>query len=321
MRLLITGGTGFFGRALIKHLESERKASGGLLFENVTVLSRSPKEFSVRHPVLASLPWLQWHSGDVLRLESLPLQRFSHILHAASDSTEAAGLTPLDRYRQIALGTENMLKFAVQSGAERFLLTSSGGVYGPQPVEMAQIYENFCGIPDPLQSSSTYGLGKRIAEHLCFLYGQTYGIEIVIARCFAFVGQDLPLDAHFAIGNFIRDALQKTYIEVGGDGTPVRTYMDQRDLSHWLMTLLERGRSGQAYNVGSDAEITIRDLALLVRDTLAPDKPVNIARKITAQSNRNRYVPSITKARTELGLSLQHSLEEAILESVGAARR
>jgi len=161
--------------------------------------------------------------------------------------------------------------------------------------------------------SSTYGLGKRVAEHLCLLFGQCYGLETVIARCFAFVGQDLPLDAHFAIGNFIRDALQNPSIEVGGDGTPVRSYMDQRDLCHWLLVLLERGHASEAYNVGSDAAITVRDLAYLVRDTLAPSKPVNIAGKsFPIQSFRNRYVPSTTKARTQFELTLSHSLQEAL---------
>jgi dTDP-glucose 4,6-dehydratase len=209
---------------------------------------------------------------------------------------------------------------AVRLQARRFLLTSSGGVYGPQPAEMAQIPEDYLGMPNTLHMSSTYGIGKRMAEHLCFLYWKTHGLETVIARCFAFIGQDLPLDAHFAIGNFIRDAMQKPTIEVGGDGTPVRTYMDQRDLSRWLITLAERGRPGQAYNVGSDIEITIRDLAHLVRDTLSPDKPVQIAGKITENIHRNRYVPSTAKARSELNLNLVYSLQDAIYESVGITR-
>lgn len=326
-RLLITGGTGFFGRALLRHFHSEAtSAASGQPhnFDEVIVLSRNPEAFANRYPALASAPWLLWVRGDVCQPQTLDAllvgEAVSAVLHAATDSTDAAALSPIDKLDQIVDGTRNVLQLAVRLRARRFLMTSSGGVYGPQPAEMEQIPETYCGMPDPLQVSSTYGLGKRMAEHLCHLYATSYGLETVIARCFAFVGQDLPLDAHFAIGNFIRDALHKPSIEVGCDGTPVRSYMDQRDLSRWLLALLERGRAGHAYNVGSDAAITIRDLAYLVMDTLAPGKPVSIAVKISAQSFRNRYVPSISKARTELGLTLEYSLEDSIRESASGFR-
>lgn len=326
-RLLITGGTGFFGRALLRHFFDEAQRvplSRPHGFSEIIIISRNPEAFANRYPELSHASWLRWARADVGQRPTLDAllvgEAVSAVLHAATDSTDAAALTPVEKLDQIVEGTRNVLDLAVRLKARRFLLTSSGGVYGPQPAEMAQIQENYGGMPDPLQMSSTYGIGKRMAEHLCFLYGQGHGLETVIARCFAFVGQDLPLDAHFAIGNFMRDALQRPSIEVGGDGTPVRTYMDQRDLSHWLMALLECGRPSQAYNVGSDAEITIRDLAHLVRDILSPNKPVNIAGRITPQSLRNRYVPSISKAQIELGLSFRYSLEDAIRESVAATR-
>ncbi|MCP9860385.1 MULTISPECIES: NAD(P)-dependent oxidoreductase [unclassified Cyanobium] len=312
MNLLITGGTGFFGRALIKYLEAERLSTGALPFEQITVLSRSPEKFSLSYSALANLAWIRWHAGDVLNPDSLPQQNFSHILHAAADSTDAAALTPLQRYQQIALGTQNILDFAVQHRTQRFLLTSSGGVYGPQPDGMAFIPETYNGMPDPLLLSSTYGIAKRQAEHLCTLYGEQYGIETVIARCFAFVGEDLPLHAHFAIGNFIRDALWHEAITVGGDGTPLRSYLDQLDLAHWLICLLLQGQPGQAYNVGSDVAISVADLAFLVRDTLAPRKSVHILRVPDQQRQRNRYIPSIEKARTDLQLDVRIALQQAI---------
>jgi UDP-glucuronate decarboxylase len=164
------------------------------------------------------------------------------------------------------------------------------------------------------------GQAKRAAEHLCALVGEQHGLETVVARCFAFVGPDLPLDAHFAIGNFIRDALTTDAITVSGDGTPLRTYLDQSDLAHWLFTLLEHGRSGLAYNVGSDEVISIAELAHLVRDVLAPEKPVHILGKPDARAARNRYVPDIRKAQQQLGLSVTVPLADAIRRTGAAAQ-
>jgi len=134
----------------------------------------------------------------------------------------------------------------------------------------------------------------------------------VVARCFAFVGPDLPLNVHFAFGNFIRDALTADAITVSGDGTPLRTYLHQSDLAHWLLTLLEHGRPGQAYNVGSDEVISIAALAHLVRDILAPGKPVHILGQSNPVAARSRYVPDIRKAQQDLVLNVSIPLAEAI---------
>ena len=316
--LLITGGTGFFGRALLRYLDSLNRANGSLPFDQVTVVSRSPKSFHLKHPLLADLSWLTWHAGDVLVPSSLPQNGNYHfILHAASDSTDAAALTPLLTYHQIVEGTENMLKFSATCGAQRFLLTSSGGAYGPQPSNMEAIPETYNGMPDPLNPSNAYGVAKRQAEHLCTQYGHQHSIETVIARCFAFAGEDLPRDAHFAIGNFIRDAIERPEITVNGNGSPIRSYMHQSDLAHWLLTLLQRGASGNAYNVGSDEAISIADLALLVRDIVSSEKQVQVKSQLLADNVfRNRYVPDISKAKMDLGLEITVPLADAIRLSV-----
>jgi len=248
--------------------------------------------------------------------QSLALvEGLTHVVHAAADSTHGDRLSPLERYDQIVTGTRNMLDFAVKCGAKRFLYISSVGVYGRQPADLDRIPEDYHGMPNPLSSANAYGVAKRAAEHLCALYAKRHGLEVVIARCFAFVGQDLPLDVHFAIGNFIRDAIWRDEILVQGDGTAVRSYMDQRDLAHWLLALLEDGKPGEAYNVGSDETISIANLAYLVRDTLSPEKPVRILGKAVGNAERNRYAPDVSKARRELGLSFNFSMREAIVES------
>ena len=248
--------------------------------------------------------------------QSLALvEGLTHVVHAAADSTHGDRLSPLERYDQIVTGTRNMLDFAVKCGAKRFLYISSGGVYGRQPADLDRIPEDYHGMPNPLSSANAYGVAKRAAEHLSALYAQRHGLEVVIARCFAFVGQDLPLDVHFAIGNFIRDALWRDEILVQGDGTAVRSYMDQRDLAHWLLALLEHGKPGEAYNVGSDEAISIADLAHLVRDVVSPGKLVRILGKSVGNSERNRYVPDVSKAMHEHRLAVVWNLSNAIQQT------
>ena len=317
--ILLTGGTGFFGKALLRLLEASEIRMDGIC--SVVVLSRDPKLFLKHQPEFSGLPWLRFHTGDILDPASLPLRdHFTHLLHAATDSTLGPQMTPLARYQQIVDGTRNLLEFAVTVGASRLLLTSSGGVYGPQPPEIATLSEDWPGSPDLHNPANAYSLGKRAAEHLCALYQEAYGIEVVIARCFAFLGRDLPLNVHFAIGNFIRDALTRDAIEVAGDGSPLRTYLYQDDLADWLLTLMRRGRPGEAYNVGSDEVVSIAALAHLVRDLLAPDKPVRILGQQQDTQGRNRYIPDIRKAERELGLRVTIPLAQAIRRT-GAAHR
>jgi len=311
-RILLTGGTGFFGRALLRHLLS----CGIDTNTSLWVLSRNPKQFQTAHPDLAVSNRIRYVQADIQARESLPWnQSFTHILHAATDSTFGPRLTPLQRFNQIVEGTTNILDLTVATGARRFLLTSSGGIYGPQPTDLEEIPEDWPGSPPLDQASTAYSQGKRAAEHLCALYRSEYGLETVVARCFAFVGPDLPLDAHFAIGNFIHDAISSNAITVAGDGTPLRTYLDQSDLARWLWTLLIEGIDGEAYNIGSEREITIGDLAHLVRDLIAPTKRVRILSEPQHSGLRSRYVPSTNKVQTLHSLRAKISLEQAIIRT------
>ena len=313
--ILLTGGTGFFGKALLRHWATVEKV--GLTVPNVTVLSRDPDLFSNKYPELVEHRWVHMHRGDVCVARSLPIsESFSHVIHAAADSTLGPKLSPFQRYDQIINGTRNMLDFAVACRANHFLFTSSGAVYGSQPPHMDSIPESWHGMPDPLNPANAYGVAKRTAEHLCALYSEIHGLRVVIARCFAFVGPDLPLDVHFAIGNFIRDALWRDEITVAGDGTSLRSYLDQQDLAHWLLTILEKGEAGEAYNVGSDQAISILDLAKLISSIIAAGKPVRINGNSIGQPNRNIYIPNIQKATEKLGLGIRVPLNEAITKMV-----
>jgi len=314
-QLLLTGGTGFFGRSLIRHYLAHRRE----FRFGIVVLSRDPERFQSDYPELSACDGLTFHKGDIQLRASLPWQKsFSHVLHAATDSTLGPSLSPLQRFQQIVEGTTNILDLAVATGARRFLLTSSGGIYGPQPSDLEAIPEDWRGSPPMEETSTAYSQAKRAAEHLCALYREAHGLQTVVARCFAFVGRDLPLNAHFAIGNLIQDSISAKQITVAGDGTPLRTYLDQSDLAHWLWTLMIEGLSGEAYNVGSNRVISIAELAYLIRDLLSPAKKVRILGTPQATGSRSRYVPSIKKISSLHTLSPKISLEQAIVNAARA---
>ena len=312
-RIFMTGGTGILGKSWLDYFaESMLKNPGDFV---VTVLSRSPGAFLRRWPRYRELDWLKFVQGD---LDHLPeSSSCTDVIHAAADTHGVA--EKAEWSRQIIEGTRSVLDWAVASGARRFLLTSSGAIYGPQPAALDRLSEDHAMAPSPLLVSSVYGQSKRMAEQLCAIYADSYPIEPVIGRCFALVGPHLPLDGPYAIGNFIRDALWRDNVRVRGDGRAVRTYLDGRDMVHWLTTLLTSGKAGEAYNVGSDQGVTMTELAQQVVELISPGKSVVIESAIADDGSRSRYVPDISKAAS-LGLRVETTQADAILATTDAAR-
>lgn len=312
-RIFITGGTGFFGRWL---LESFAHANDALqLCAEAWVLTRNRDSFQIRAPHLATHPAIRFHDGDV-RDFRFPDGAFSHVIHAATEASARLNTEePLLMFETIVRGTWRVLDFAVRAGAGKFLLTSSGAVYGRQPSSLSHIPEDYRGAPDPLDPASAYGAGKRTAELLCTLYATRHGLETRIARCFAFVGPFLPVDRHYAVGNFLRDALGGGPVVVSGDGSARRSYLYAADLTVWLWTILFRGPSCAVYNVGSDRDISIEELAAMVAEC-AGGGPVVIQGTRGERTETERYVPDVSRARTRLGLDLTTDLRDAVCRTL-----
>jgi dTDP-glucose 4,6-dehydratase len=317
-RVFITGGTGFFGRWLLESLLWANDRLG--LGISALVLSRNPDAFRDKAPHVAGHPAIQFHPGDVRSFE-FPRGTFSHIIHAATESSARLNAQdPLTMFDTIVDGTRRTLEFARHCGVGKFLLTSSGAVYGRQPPEMTHIPEDYPGAPDPTDPRSAYGEGKRAAETLCTLFSERYGIETRIARCFAFVGPHLPLDIHFAIGNFIRDGLKGGPIDIHGDGTPHRSYLYAADLAIWLLTILLHGQSSRIYNVGSEESVSIVELAHMVAASFSPQVGVIVRGKPDPRRAPERYVPSTARANRELGLVPWISLPDALARTIAFHR-
>jgi nucleoside-diphosphate-sugar epimerase len=313
-RIFITGGTGFFGCWL---LESFAWANDKLdLNASALVLTRNPEAFRSKAPHLAAHPSIRFHMGDVRSFE-FPAGEFSHVLHAATEaSAKLNDENPLVMLDTIVEGTRHMLEFTRKCSVRKFLLTSSGAVYGKQPVDMTHIPEDYAGGPDLADLRSAYGEGKRAAEMLCTLYAKQYGLETKIARCFAFVGPYLPLDIHFAIGNFMRDGLQGGPIQVKGDGTPYRSYLYAADLAIWLWTILLRGVPCRPYNVGSEENITIAELAKTIAMAFQPKVEVQIIGQPILDKPVERYVPLTKRAQQELNLKETIALPDMIHKTI-----
>jgi len=312
-RIFLSGATGFFGAWLLESLLEANRALG--LNVSATVLCRDPDAYARRMPHVALDPAITLWRGHVCKFD-VPEHEFAYVVHAAAPTSADASSRPLELLNTLIDGTRQMLTMAAGHGTRRFLYVSSGAVYGHQPESVSHVPEDYLGSANWLDPNAAYAEGKRVAEQISSIYGREAGIEIKIARCFAFVGAHLPLNAHFAIGNFIADAIAEREVAVHGDGRPMRSYLYAADLAIWLWTMLLRpspsGSKPDVWNVGSGEGISIRDLACMVAEELRPGLAVNVGRTPTAGAPLQQYVPDVSKAERELGLQPTIGLREAI---------
>lgn len=311
-RIFITGGTGFFGKWF---LESFLHANERLnLKAKVVVLSRDASRIKKEAPHLAENGSIGFHHGDV-RDFKFPAGSFSHVIHAATTSAEETfrNEPPLSKYETVADGTRRVLEFAAQCNVRKLLLTSSGGAYGPQPDDLEQMPESYNGAPDLIRPvSSALGEAKRVAELLTRIYSENGKYEAKICRCFTFIGPYLQLDIHYAAGNFIRDAVRGGPVVVEGDGSATRSFLYSADLMVWLWTALFRGEHGRLYNMGSERAVSIGELAHMVASRAGVPVVFKNSGHTSPTASSSRYVPSVHRITSELGVKELIGLEEAI---------
>ncbi|WP_083829601.1 NAD-dependent epimerase/dehydratase family protein [Cloacibacillus evryensis] len=305
-RIFLTGGTGFFGKWFMHsfvYLNRELHLNASM-----TVLSRAPGKFLSLNPSFINCADIDFITGDLKNFGFVG-RHFDFIIHAGASLGTKKDMKDNEEevVASISDGTMHVLEYAKYTGAEKLLFTSSGAVYGIQPPEIPNISEESPALP-----VSTYGKAKLKAESMCV----ESDINTSIARCFAFVGPYLPLDAQYAIGNFIHNLLLHEKITIKGDGRPYRSYLYTSDLMIWLWTILLEGKNNSTYNVGSEEAFSIAELAKIVSDCSEHKIPYEILGTPNYDIPAPRYIPSTQKAQRELGLKQNVSMVDGIIRTI-----
>ena len=306
-RILIIGGSGFVGRSLIQLSTASESY-------DITLATRRSVDLLFNTLSISELSYFTWDVRHATDAEP----NFDVIIHAATPASAALNNSdPREMFEIIVQGMENVIEFASRhQKPPTVLFTSSGAVYGDIPESISNVPEDWNGAVDPYQPSSAYAEGKRAAEFLLSVATSRGLCKGLLARMFAFSGVDLPMDRHFAIGNFVRDAVTARTIQIRSDGSSIRSYMDQQDMADWLLRILEVGQTNTIYHVGSERSISIRDLAQLIamrtEAILQQKVAVEVQGLKSPLDGVSRYVPSTLATRQALGVNETISLEESL---------
>lgn len=309
--LLIIGGSGFFGKSI---LDAYKR---GLLraweIEKISIMARSASKLKIEYPELVSES-IQLIDADISICGDLPYA--DYVIHAAA-STDASKylLAPEKERENILSATQNYCKLAKKYHQKsKIVYISSGAVYGPQNGEVLEISEDESielSLGKMPLNKIGYASAKRDSEKLIKRLGMA-GLNVSIARCFAFVGKYLPLDQHFAIGNFIWDGLRGSEIRVSARKKVFRSYLYADDLVEWLLSLVSiASKDCPIINVGSDEAIRIDLLASIIANKFN----TTVAGYECIDKEIDRYIPSIQKAR-RLGMMVRWDLNAALESTI-----
>jgi dTDP-glucose 4,6-dehydratase/UDP-glucose 4-epimerase len=306
--LLILGATGLFGRHLLPKLFTH--FDNFLNKPKLTIVTRSKSQ------ALALFPSLETYS-DLIEMDFLLANNitkgnnYTHILHMANTSASEtfSGANQYSKYQLLLNSSIAIRNLIMDGGVKRIVFTSSGIAYG----ETSNYSESQNSALNHLHPSSSLAFGKLTAEYILSNSTLDLDCELSIARCFSFISPFLPVDIHYAIGNFIKNAVHNEDIIVNSDGRDIRSYQNVEDTVDWLIFLLTTKNPIPILNVGDDKAISIADLAFRVKKVLNSNSTVNIKNNKTLDHNQRRfnYVPNISLARS-MGLTNHWDLNSSI---------
>jgi dTDP-glucose 4,6-dehydratase len=321
MKILITGGAGFIGSAVVR-----RAIADGLQVVNVDALTYSANLENVAE--VAKNPNYAFEQADVCDAAAMKAIFARHqpdaVMHLAAESHNDRAIEgPLDFVRANVMGTAVLLEAARahwnglpddRKAAFRFHHVSTDEVFGALG-EDGEFSES-----TPYDPNSPYSSSKAAADHLVRAWGRTYGLPVVLTNCSNNYGPyQFP---EKLIPTVISRALEGKSIPVYGDGRQVRDWLHVDDHAEALLLVLGKGRLGETYCVGGDG--TKRNIELIQilcghLDRLAPANTPH-AEKIEFVKDRPghdfRYAIDASKLRDELGWTPRRALEEGLEDTV-----
>lgn len=311
-RILLTGGTGFVGKWLLKAAKTAQETS-----PTKVELVLPSRQLSAAHTLSAikiGCPNITWIEGDFLT-GSLDFGHVDMIIHAATPASASLNHNRPDEMLRVNVQAMKSI-LAYSREAIPFLFTSSGAVYGTQPQSISHMAEGIFEPDSPIENLNAYAKGKRIAEQLCKDAGRLGDCSPIIARLFTFGGEYLPRDTHFAIGNFIQNCLKKEPILINGDGRSRRSYLYGADMATWLWSALAVNDNTVPLHIGSEHSRSIFELAQTVATVsfqLLGYKPeIIVSRAVNDSEPIHVYVPANLLTREKLDVSEWTSLEQTI---------
>lgn len=261
--ILVTGAAGmigsFFADVLMKKNSGEHP-----LHCHILALGRNPERMKKRFESYWNSPDFEFVQGDVNKPLSIP--RADYVFHAASNTHPVAYATdPVGTITSNIIGTNNLLEYAAECGARRFVFASSNEIYGENRGDTEFFDESYCGYIDCNTLRAGYPEGKRCGEALCQAYIRQKGLDCVIARFTRTYGPSVKPDDTKAISQFIRKGVLGEDVVLKSAGNQFYSYSYVSDTVSGLLYILLLGKSGEAYNVADEqSDITLKDLAEVI---------------------------------------------------------
>ena len=301
--LLIVGSNSFFSKAILNHIFKNKKNYINKI-NNIILFSRKKNQNLIVEK-LKKYFQITFLSGNILKIKSIPYAKY--IIYCLL----------LKDFEKDLEATKYFIKLVKnQKKKSSIIYTSSGAVYGPNHSKNSKIKENLnLNSKNYLNYDSykkKYALYKLKNEKL-FKRLPNSKFKIVVLRCFAFVGKDLPSKKNFVIKDLIDNIIENKKVIVKSNYQIIRSYLHQEDLAKWLLKILFNIRKSYGiYNFGSDNTISIHKLAIY----LAKKNNLKYKSSITNLKYLDNYVPNIKKLKKEFGLKLKFKSIEAISATI-----